>query len=113
MGTAAPYGSFPLAKLGIPNYLDGMSSTPIHSDLIAEIDALCAETGMARSKFGAEAMNDPAFVFELAKGRECRRSTVERVRAFIEIQTPRAPSPARGQAAGATSRAPAATKSPA
>ena len=28
-------------------------------------------------------------------------------------QTPRAPSPARGQAAGATSRAPAATKSPA
>ena len=52
-------------------------------DLLAEIEAFCARTGMTRTAFGMEALGDPSFVGTLAKGRDLRLSTVARVRAFM------------------------------
>ena len=55
-----------------------------HDDLIAEIEAFCATRNMALTRFGSEAVNDPAFVASLRNGRECRRATLARVRAYID-----------------------------
>lgn len=54
-----------------------------HPDLIAEIRAFCAAQDMALTRFGKEAVNDPSFVRQLEEGRECRRSTIRKVRAFM------------------------------
>ena len=39
---------------------------------------------MPAARFGREAMKDPRFVFDLRNGREPRKRTVERVRAYLE-----------------------------
>ncbi|HEY0630394.1 MAG TPA: hypothetical protein VGD23_13800 [Sphingomicrobium sp.] len=39
---------------------------------------------MPAARFGREAVKDPRFVFDLRRGREPRKRTVERVRAFLE-----------------------------
>lgn len=54
-----------------------------HADLLAEIRAFCEARGMALTRFGKEALNDPAFVSGLEAGRECRRATIGKVRAFM------------------------------
>lgn len=54
-----------------------------HPDLLAEIRAFCAARDMAPTRFGKEALSDPAFVSNLATGRECRRATISKVRAFM------------------------------
>lgn len=54
-----------------------------HPDLLAEIRAFCAARGMATTRFGKEALSDPAFVSNLEAGRECRRATIHKVRAFM------------------------------
>lgn len=61
------------------------------SDLLAEVRAFCCENGMTATAFGTVAMSDPRFVTDLAAGRECRRSTVERVRRFISTPQPAEP----------------------
>ena len=63
-----------------------------HPDLLAEIRQFCADRAMAPTRFGKEALSDPAFVSNLEAGRECRRSTIQRVRAFMaaprQVQAP-------------------------
>lgn len=67
------------------SYYRGMSRTDIpHADLLAEIDAYCAASGLTRSKFGTDALNDPRFVFDLEAGRECRRATIQRALEFMK-----------------------------
>lgn len=51
--------------------------------LIDEIDAFLTRTGMSATAFGTEVLKDPPFVFQLREGRDCKMSTVERVREFI------------------------------
>lgn len=66
--------------------MDQQNNTGIsvaHPDLLAEIHAFCERVGMAHSRFGFEALNDPNFVADLASGRECRRKTQESVRQFM------------------------------
>lgn len=65
-----------------------------HKDLVAEIDAFCEAAGMSRSRFGAAAVRDPRFVFDLEDGRECRSKTLNAVRNFM--RTHPAPTPTGG-----------------
>lgn len=55
-----------------------------HPDLLAEINAHCADTGTSKSAFGVAAVGDPRFVFDLETGRELRRKTMLRVRAYLD-----------------------------
>lgn len=58
-----------------------MSHQPLpHADLIAEVEAFCAETGASKSGVGAAALNDPCFLSDLERGRECLPRTVAKVR---------------------------------
>lgn len=59
---------------------------PAHPELLKEIGAFLAERGMSKTAFGSAALNDPGFIASLEGGRECRRATIARVRAFM--QTP-------------------------
>lgn len=67
-----------------------MSATPPHADLLREISAFCAREGVSKSEFGRRATGDMSLVADLAKGRECRSRTVQRIRAVLD-----APSDAR------------------
>ena len=49
-----------------------------HADLLSEIYAVCAATGIAKTRFGLEAVGDASFVTDMENGRECRRKTLER-----------------------------------
>ena len=51
--------------------------------LLADIHAFRAKAGMERTRFGIEAVNDGHLLTRLQAGREPRRATVERVRAFM------------------------------
>lgn len=57
--------------------------TPIHQDLLTEIEAYCAAQSMSVTRFGIRAVGGPRFVHDLRQGRECRRRTLEVVRRFI------------------------------
>jgi hypothetical protein len=47
------------------------------TELLTQIEAFLAESGIAPSAFGRDAMGDPLFVFQLRAGREPRRATRE------------------------------------
>lgn len=51
--------------------------------LLAEIEAFIARTGISRTKFGIDAVNDPRLVSDIAAGRNLTLKTVSRIRAFI------------------------------
>lgn len=51
--------------------------------VLSEIEAFLVASRMSATTFGYEASRDPTLVHELRKGRECRRSTREKIRAFI------------------------------
>lgn len=51
--------------------------------ILAEIEAFIVATDSTPSKFGASAVNDPCFVFDLRAGREPRRATLQKVVAFM------------------------------
>lgn len=55
----------------------------IHTDLLTEILAFCEANGFSRAEFGKQAMSDPRFVYDLEAGRECRRATIGKARAFM------------------------------
>lgn len=56
-------------------------------ELLAEIEAALAKSGLSATKFGKDAVGDPSFVFDLRDGkRDLRVSTVQRVRDFIAGQ---------------------------
>lgn len=51
--------------------------------LLIEIDRFLRRTDMPPTRFGREALNDPRFVFDVRRGRECGGKVRERVRAYI------------------------------
>jgi hypothetical protein len=92
-----------------------MTNEPMHPDLIREIHIACVCAGMNQSDFGYLAMGDRSFVRRLEDGRECRRATLAKVRAFIASldQMPReCPPHARGTGADVSLQAPAPDQSP-
>lgn len=58
-------------------------------NLLAEINAFLRKSHMPETRFGREAMKDPAFVHRLRLGTEPRAATVARVRAFISSRSDR------------------------
>lgn len=54
-----------------------------HRELLDDIKAFCLSSGVSKSKFGQDAVKDPRFVFDLEAGRECRRSTVQKVMDYM------------------------------
>jgi hypothetical protein len=70
---------------------------------------------MTKADFGHGAMSDRSFITRLEAGRECRRATLAKVRAYIASLTemPRAcPPHARGTGADVSLQAPAPTELP-
>ena len=63
-----------------------MCDTDPSSDLLAAIERFLAATGMSAAAFGTEALSDPVLVYEMRKGRELRRATRARIRAFISAE---------------------------
>lgn len=64
--------------------------------LLAEVEQFLKLGGVTATAFGQRALNDPTFVHELRKGRECKRATRARIRDFM--QEARAPAPAEASA---------------
>lgn len=60
-----------------------MGKSQYHNDLLAEIAAFCGRYGMGVSMFGLAAIGDPNFYRDLENGRECKPSTVRRVRDYM------------------------------
>jgi hypothetical protein len=50
---------------------------------LAKIDAVCRRHSISASRFGRDAVNDPALVYGLRRGRALRPSTASAVTAFI------------------------------
>jgi len=53
------------------------------TNLLDSIETYLADTGMSASSFGREVMGNPNFVFDMRSGLDYRRSTAERVVAYI------------------------------
>ncbi len=51
--------------------------------LLIDIDRFLRHNDMPPTRFGREAVNDPRFVFDIRKGRECGGKTRSRVYAYI------------------------------
>jgi len=60
---------------------------PAAKELLAEIEAYRARSGVDKTNFGKRAVNDGNFVFRVENGRLPGITTMERVRAFINRQT--------------------------
>lgn len=60
-----------------------MSNIIHHKDLVKEIDAFLAETGMGVSYFGKAAVGNSEVVHRLRSGREILPSTEAKIRAFL------------------------------
>ena len=56
-----------------------------HPELLAEIEAVCSRVGMSVTEFGLLALNDPAYVNNLRRGRECKMATIAKVRTAIAL----------------------------
>ena len=57
-------------------------------DLLAEIEAFLAETGLSPTKFGLAAVNDGHLVANLRKGTSVTLKTADRVRGYMASQAP-------------------------
>ncbi|MGJ8535760.1 MAG: hypothetical protein ACSHW2_01275 [Parasphingopyxis sp.] len=51
--------------------------------LLIDIDRFLRRSGISPTRFGREAVNDPRFVFDIRKGRECGGKVSARVYAFM------------------------------
>ena len=51
--------------------------------ILAEIAECCARTGITKTAFGEQAMNDKRFVFDLEDGRQMTQRTLHRIRQFM------------------------------
>jgi len=52
--------------------------------LLSMIERYLRNSGIAPTRFGRDAVNDPRFVLDLRNGREPRASTAQRVSAYID-----------------------------
>ena len=57
--------------------------TSANDDLIQEIASFCEAHEISPTAFGKRALNDPAFVTTLKRGRDVGRKTERRMRAFM------------------------------
>jgi 2,4-dienoyl-CoA reductase-like NADH-dependent reductase (Old Yellow Enzyme family) len=55
--------------------------------LLTDVEAFLESEGMTATAFGVKSLNDPTFVHELRRGRDCRRSTRIKVGVFIRSQS--------------------------
>ncbi|MEO1169081.1 MAG: hypothetical protein AAFW97_10270 [Pseudomonadota bacterium] len=55
--------------------------------LLIEIDRFLRKTDMPPTRFGREACNDPRFVFDVRRGRECGSKVRARVQTYIATHT--------------------------
>lgn len=55
---------------------------------LREVEAFLEAGQLTPTAFGDKAAGDPNFVFDLRNGREPRRNTIARVRAFMDRQSP-------------------------
>ena len=53
-------------------------------DLLRRIETYLKMSGTTASRFGRDAMADPAFVWTLRDGREPREATIRRVSAYLD-----------------------------
>ena len=53
--------------------------------LLKDVERFLNNRNFSAARFGREAMGDPRFVFDLRRGREPRKETVEKVKAYLEI----------------------------
>lgn len=60
-----------------------MQKPVIHPELLSDIEAVMADTGLSKPDFGKFALNDPRLVYDIEGGRELRRSTESAVLAKI------------------------------
>lgn len=68
-------------------------------DFRSEVEAFLRDGRLTASAFGDKAAGDSNFVSDLRAGRECRKRTRERVRAFMARQSPVSRETTRGAAA--------------
>ena len=61
------------------------TDTTSNSTLTA-IERFLTASGMSASAFGVAAAGDPALVYDMRRGRELRRATRARIRAFIAAE---------------------------
>ena len=59
------------------------SAPPGTTELLAEIEALMARTGISKTAFGINATNDPRLVGDIAGGRNLTLRTISRIRDCI------------------------------
>ena len=52
--------------------------------LLRDVEKFLSASQVTAARFGRDVMRDPRFVFDLRKGREPRRATVRKVRAYLE-----------------------------
>lgn len=52
--------------------------------LLRDDEKYLNRSNLSAARFGRDVMGDPRFVFDLRKGREPRRPTEQRVRAYLE-----------------------------
>ena len=53
--------------------------------LLRDVEKYLRNSNTPATRFGREAVGDPRFVFDLRNGREPRPTTIQRVRAYLEI----------------------------
>jgi hypothetical protein len=60
-----------------------MSTEPPIDPILADVERFLEASQMTATAFGHRALNDPAFVHELRRGRECKRATRLRIYSFM------------------------------
>ena len=60
---------------------------PAARQLLAEIEAYRARSGIDKTNFGKQALHNGNFVFRVERGMLPGLATIDRVRAFIDSQT--------------------------
>ena len=56
------------------------------NSILTAIERFLAASGMSASAFGMAAAGDPVLVYDIRRGRELRRATRARIRAFISAE---------------------------
>lgn len=51
--------------------------------LLTDVESFLQSSGITATSFGQQAVNDPALVHEMRRGRECKRSIRNRILQFI------------------------------
>jgi hypothetical protein len=76
--------TFGLPELPLPEKPQRRDAKPLpHPEFLARVEAALIVHDIAPGIFGINVLKDPQFVFDLRKGRECRRSTIDKVDAYI------------------------------